>query len=159
METMPTGEDYMGHAAPPLTALDAAEYLIAIVDRESGDSITHLKLQKLLYYAQGFHVGMRDGAPLFPELILAWNHGPVVRRVYSQYRHCQHRSIDPKSEVYADAYAPEDREVLDAVYSTYGQFGATKLENMTHEESPWLETPMNRVISPLWSKLDGEITH
>ncbi len=147
MKMMPTRESFMGQVAPSLTALDAADYLIALVDHESGDSITHLKLQKLLYYAQGFHVAMRDGIPLFPESILAWKHGPVVRRVYSHFSHCQHRSIDPKAEFYADAYAPEDRELLEVVYATYGQFGATKLEHMTHEESPWLETPTNKVIT------------
>jgi uncharacterized phage-associated protein len=146
MKVTPTGEDFMVDS-PSLTALDAAEYLISLVDHESGDSITHLKLQKLLYYAQGFHVAMRDGNPLFPESLLAWRLGPVVRRVYSEYSRCEHHSIDPKSEFRADAYAPEDREFLSAVYSTYGQFGATKLMNMTHEESPWIKTPSNRVIT------------
>ena len=52
----------MGKTSPPLTALEAADYLIARVDHEAGDNITNLKLQKLLYYAQGFHVAMCDGS-------------------------------------------------------------------------------------------------
>ena len=137
----------MVRTTPSLTALAAADYLIDLVDYDSGDSITNLKLQKLLYYAQGFHVAMCNGAPLFSESVLAWKHGPVVNRVYKHYRDCSWHPIDPKSEFHADAYAPEDRELLETVYSTYGQFSATKLESMTHEESPWLETPTNKVIS------------
>lgn len=136
----------MGHVEPSLTALDVANYLIAIVDHDSGDNITNLKLQKLLYYVQGFHVAMYDGQPLFRESLFAWKHGPVVRQVYFRYNSKWH-PIELDSKVYADEYAPEVREVLDAVYSTYGQFSATKLENMTHEEPPWLETPTNNVIT------------
>jgi uncharacterized phage-associated protein len=147
IEAMPNAEEIMGHDTTSLTAIDVADYFIGTADYDSGDNITNLKLQKLLYYAQGFHVAMHDGQPLFSESVLAWKHGPVVKRVYSLYSHYKHRSIDQNSGFRADAYAPEDRELLEAVYSTYGQYGATKLENMTHEESPWLKTPRNRAIS------------
>ena len=136
----------MGHTATTLTALDISDYLVASVDVESGDNITPLKLQKLLYYAQGFHVAMHDGAPLFSESILAWKHGPVVKRVYNHYSDLAYHPIDHK-KVDVHKYAPEDRELLDAVYSTYGQFGAWKLEAMTHEESPWVKTRPQAVIS------------
>jgi hypothetical protein len=43
--------------------------------------------------------------------------------------------------------SPEVRELFDAVYTVYGQFTATKLEKMTHQELPWSKTPQNRVIS------------
>jgi len=36
-----------------LTALDVANYLLILVDREAVDSINHLRLQKLLYFTQG----------------------------------------------------------------------------------------------------------
>jgi uncharacterized phage-associated protein len=143
---MSNAEEIMGHDTTSLTALNAADYLIALVDRESGDNITNLKLQKLLYYAQGFHVAMHDGEPLFSESVLAWPHGPAVKQVHIQYN-CKWYPIELKSPVYADEYAPEVRELLHAVYATYGQFSATKLENMTHAEPPWLETPANRAIS------------
>ncbi len=53
-----------------------------LVDREAGDVITQLKLQKLMYIAQGIHLALYD-APLFKEEIEAWQHGPVVRELYS----------------------------------------------------------------------------
>jgi uncharacterized phage-associated protein len=147
IETMPSSEEIMGHDAKPLTALDVADYFVALVDMDSGDNITNLKLQKLLYYAQGFHVAMHDREPLFSESVLAWPHGPVVRQVYSHYSSLKWHPIDQKSTFHFSGYAPEIREILEAVYTTYGQFSAKKLEDMTHEESPWLETQQRRVIS------------
>ena len=36
-----------------MSALQIAKYFVSLVDEEAGDSISNLKLQKLLYYAQG----------------------------------------------------------------------------------------------------------
>jgi hypothetical protein len=55
---------------PMMPAHDVAKYFVSLVDEEAGDSITNLKLQKLLYYAQGAHLALYDG-PLFPERIEA----------------------------------------------------------------------------------------
>ena len=37
-------------------------------------------------------------------------------------------------------------KTLDDVYDIYGQFSAWKLRNMTHEEKPWLDVPINQEI-------------
>ncbi|MCI8513016.1 MAG: DUF4065 domain-containing protein [Lachnospiraceae bacterium] len=54
-------------------------------ERIRWQDIANLKLQKLLYYAQGCFLAVA-GAPLFLEDILAWQHGPVVEPVYYQYK-------------------------------------------------------------------------
>ena len=59
-----------------IAALDAAKYLLTLDEREEGDVTSNLKLQKLLYYAQGLHLVLHD-APLFGERIEAWQHGPA----------------------------------------------------------------------------------
>ena len=43
------------------------------------------KLQKLLYYTQGFHLAIY-GVPLFEEKLIAWEHGPVVKEVYDKFK-------------------------------------------------------------------------
>lgn len=58
-----------------LSAIDVAKYLLILVDREAGDAMTQLKLQKLMYIAQGIHLALYD-VPLFKEEIEAWQHGP-----------------------------------------------------------------------------------
>ena len=147
LKAMSNVKNNMEHTSTALHALGIAEYFVASVDTDSGDNITHLKLQKLLYYAQGFHVAMCDGKTLFPESLLAWAHGPVVRKVYNRYRGQAYHPIDPNVSFSRSHIPPEIREILDAVYATYGQFSATKLEKMTHEESPWQETEPSSVIS------------
>jgi uncharacterized phage-associated protein len=61
-----------------ITCNEVADYFITIVGESCGEDLTHLKLQKLVYYAQGFHLGLFD-KPLFEEPIEAWAHGPVVQ--------------------------------------------------------------------------------
>ena len=43
-----------------LTIFDVANFFLKIVDRDSGTTITPLKLQKILYYAQGYHLAYYD---------------------------------------------------------------------------------------------------
>ncbi len=124
--------------APSLNSRDVADYLLAYTDRESGDTISNLKLQKLVYYAQGFCVAMRD-EPLFGEEIEAWDNGPVVRTLYGDYKHWGWRAIDPPANFDPGMYRPEDRELLDAILATYGQLSAGRLRDMTHAEPPWRE--------------------
>lgn len=54
-----------------LTCFDAADYFLSKIDEDAGDVITNLKLQKLVYYAQGFSLAL-CGRPLFAERIEAW---------------------------------------------------------------------------------------
>ena len=129
-----------------MTAQDVANYFIDLVDAPSGDNITNLKLQKLLYYAQGFYIAMQ-GEPLFPESLLAWKHGPVVRRIYDEYRGYAWEPLPAPRGIDRSQYVPEVREILDTVQDQYGRYTAKTLEKMTHEESPWLETPTNKIIS------------
>jgi uncharacterized phage-associated protein len=130
-----------------LHALDIAEFFVASVDRDSGDVMTHLKLQKLLYYAQGFHLAMQSGQPLFPESLVAWTHGPVVPQVYFKYRLCGRHPIDPPDGFEPNDFPPEVIEIVKEVNSLYGQFTASKLETMTHEEPPWIKTQSRHTIS------------
>lgn len=122
---------------PPYSALTIAKWLIAWADAE-GDELSNMKLQKLLYYAQGHHLARRD-APLFREDIAAWSHGPVVPRVYHVYKRFGANSITmPDSDPFTwDEVDPDTAEFLGMVWNTYGGYSAGRLRNMTHEEAPW----------------------
>jgi hypothetical protein len=61
-----------------------AEY-IALTLCARGASISHLKLQKLMYYAQGWGLVFLK-APLFDEEPEAWVNGPVYRSVYNKFK-------------------------------------------------------------------------
>lgn len=126
-----------------LTCFDAANYFLAQIDEDAGDLISNLKLQKLVYYAQGFHLAMFD-KPLFSEPIEAWAHGPVVPVLYHNFKPYGSNSIPRPECIDFSIYDGDTREMLDEVYKVYGQFSAWKLRNMTHEEPPWIEASENR---------------
>lgn len=120
------------------SASSVAKYFLFLSDEEAGDTISNLKLQKLLYYAQGFHLALTD-APLFAEPIEAWTHGPVVPVVYQLYKHAGAAAIQ-RPEVFDPAEIDAATgSILDEVREVYGQFSAWKLREMTREESPWIE--------------------
>ncbi|EDN70714.1 conserved hypothetical protein [Beggiatoa sp. PS] len=121
-----------------ITAQDVANFFImkGIDDEESG--ISNLKLQKLLYYAKGFHQAIFEEA-LFPENLWAWTYGPVVPEMYQAYKQY---GKDPITQVEYDPthrFDEEQLELLNEVWSTFGQFSAWKLRDMTHNEKPWLD--------------------
>ena len=127
------------------TTKEIANYFLALVDEDAGDSLSNLKLQKLLYYAQGVYLAIFD-TPLFSEAIEAWEHGPVVPCLYHFFKQHGADPIRLAKGINLDSYSLEVKEVLDEVYSVYGQFSASKLRNLTHEEAPWKKTPQGEII-------------
>ena len=109
------------------------------------DLISNLKLQKLLYYAQGIYLALYD-EPLFEEPIVAWQYGPVVESVYQQYKRNESdgiRDFSPPKENFSE----QEEATLQFVQKAFGQFSAWKLADMTHEETPWRDTPRNEIVS------------
>ncbi|WP_231840734.1 Panacea domain-containing protein [Orientia tsutsugamushi] len=49
-----------------MSRFDVASYFLVLVNREAGDVITQLKLQRLVYFIQGVHLALFD-KPLFKE--------------------------------------------------------------------------------------------
>ena len=127
-----------------------ADYILCKTDIDAEDYISNLKLQKLLYYCQGFILAL-TGKTLFNNDILAWEHGPVVREMYDKYKNNGAHGIMPKENYpdnYFDVLKKDDiAEIIDEVWNVYGQFSAWKLRNMTHDELPWRQTQRNNVIS------------
>lgn len=121
-------------------------YYNRLMMRESGaDLISNLKLQKLLYYAQGCYLAIKN-EPLFNDPIVAWDHGPVVETIYHVYKNNRSNGIQYEDDFERDI-DPETTNILEQVYDAFGQYSAWGLRNMTHRESPWLDTPRNGVIS------------
>ncbi|MCL2396847.1 MAG: DUF4065 domain-containing protein [Defluviitaleaceae bacterium] len=59
----------------------------------AGHSITHMKLQKLIYFV--YKLYLKDtGDTLFDEPFLAWQHGPVLRSVYDAFKAFDDKNIN-----------------------------------------------------------------
>jgi uncharacterized phage-associated protein len=133
----------------PHKASDIAKVILRMADPEYGDIISNLKLQKLLYYVQGFHLAMFN-EPLFKEDIVAWNYGPVVPEVYREYKVFASGAIPQPQAEDVKAYDTLKKEQLDLIceiYDLYGQYSALRLMNATHEELPWRSTKLQEVIT------------
>ena len=101
--------------------------------QSKGSPINNLKLQKLLYYSQAFHLSIYD-APIFGERIEAWVHGPVVPPVYGEYKSFRWSPIAISGPV---TLAENHSAHVDSVLAAYGDFTAWELERLTHSEDPW----------------------
>lgn len=117
--------------------------------------ISPMKLQKLVYYAHGWHLALRD-KPLVKEKVQAWRYGPVFPTLYAEFRDF---GKDPITRLAFEAkvarqegggftvrrYAPRlpnddswSKELIAKVWSQIGTYTAGQLSTMTHQSgTPW----------------------
>lgn len=116
-----------------VTAGSVADFFIRFA-HQHGDCITNKKLQKLVYYAQAWHLALYD-KPLFTDRIEAWIFGPVQPDLYRRFRKY---GADPISEQPPKPELPSRAEKhLKDVIGAFWNFTAWELERMVHEEDPW----------------------
>ena len=119
-----------------------AEYLIAACDaRASGlddDLMTHLKLQKLVYFAQGASLHY-TGAPLFNEPLEAWEHGPVCPILYRYFKDAGRLPIPVLKplEVARTCFSEAQLDALDTAVLLFGGYSANSLRQMSHLDPAW----------------------
>lgn len=114
---------------------DVANFFIR-KSHEDGLPITQLKLQKLCYYAQAWHLVLsKKNTPLFKGEFQAWVHGPVNPDLYNRYRQYGWDPILTRPEN-IDLDSSEE-QILNEVWDAYGGFDAKYLEALTHNEDPW----------------------
>jgi uncharacterized phage-associated protein len=113
------------------TVHDVAAYILSKLGQMST-----MKLQKLVYYSQAWHLVWAE-EPLFGERIEAWANGPVVYDLFQA-----HRGRFSVAEWPRGNPANLDRVqtgTIDAVIATYGHLDGRQLSYLTHEERPWRE--------------------
>lgn len=109
--------------------------------------ITHLKLQKLLYYFSGV-MSARFGIRPFDEDFKAWTLGPVLESVYNQYTICSDNDlrIPFKEKTEVIVLSKECESAIDEVMQKFGDKSANFLVNKTHNEGPWKDTKQSEII-------------
>ena len=131
---------------PPYQSLAVANWFI-----ENLRNITPLKLQKLIYFAHGWHLALRD-KPLIDELVQAWDYGPVIPNVYHEFKACGNQPIielgthlemgDDKKIRTVRPRIPDSaidaKKLLARIGEVYGKYTGAQLSTMTHAPgSPW----------------------
>ena len=99
--------------------------------------MSHLKLQKLCYYAQAWSYALNNRRMIDTDF-QAWVHGPVSPTLYEKFKGFGYDSIKIRGR-YISQITDEDEELLESVWVTYGEYTASALEALTHRELPWME--------------------
>lgn len=110
-------------------ALTIAKWIINKIHPEP------LKLQKLLYLAQGYSYAFYD-RPLFKDELEGWVHGPVVRDVYNIFKNYQYNCIEDNFQI--KDLDDDAKDVLNYVIDNFSKYDAKYLEKISHEQEPWV---------------------
>lgn len=119
-------------------ARDLANWIRATVptDREP---LTHLKLQKLIFYCYGAALAFRFESALGGIAFEPWDHGPVNRDVWKDYRDYRGTPIPSLDRRCAPEYPSSAQRHLQDVIDVYGVMDAWSLRQETHLEEPWIK--------------------
>ena len=121
-------------------ALSLSHYILSFAPSN------HLKLQKLVYYSEGWHLAYFE-RPLIHENFEAWVHGPVVRSMWNKYKNFNmytDLNLRPKTAEriktkFKNILNTVQIELLNDVINEYGDKSAYHLESLSHSELPWKE--------------------
>lgn len=140
-----------------LNPKDVAKWFVANTDVTSGSQITPLKIQKLLYYAQAWHLALYD-KPLMQARFEAWTHGPVIPEVYHGLCEYRYNPVDVDANFFEEAKEitnEQELDLLQQIMEIYGIYDGKYLEELTHQEDPWIKT---RCGLPLEERCNKEIS-
>lgn len=121
-----------------------------IIDRYTKQDvkITNLKLQKMLYYVQGYSL-KKLNKKAFSSQIQNWPYGPVIPDVYFEFNSYRgnpiylHQDLDMESI----SIKGEIKSIVDNIIEKCKDKSAFDLVRMTHSENPWSNTNKNEIIS------------
>jgi len=128
--------------------------------KKEGIHISPLKLQKLLYYAQGYCLAIFN-IPIFEEDFEKWDKGPVVPSEYHEFsrnkigicrnnpileHHCNSQFLTQDFQKITNSDI-KIKKFLDTLYDASLFKSGKKLSDQTHKERPWQETPKNAPIT------------
>lgn len=143
-----------------LTALDVAKFILSI------KPVSHLKLQKLLYFSYEKFIRLA-GEKLFDDKIYAWKHGPVIETVYDAFKSYGSTDIESQDDTevmihsseliapasFAKIFTSEHGmlaiDTIQSIVNDYAIATAWDLVELTHKEG----TPWEKVFKPGQNKL------
>jgi uncharacterized phage-associated protein len=120
----------------PLAAKFVAAALLQEAKQMGITDVSNMKLQKLLYDTQGYHLALFD-ARAFQEDLVAWQHGAVVESVYHEFKVFGDQAIQVPDRT---VHVPEPvRAAIRLALSGRGTKTAFQLSKENHREDPWKE--------------------
>jgi uncharacterized phage-associated protein len=144
-----------------MAAVSAHDVARDLRDRLPG--VGTVKIHKLLYFAQGLHLGL-TGEPIFTEPIEAWTMGPVVADFWRDEK--RQRPLPDPRPLSASAVS-----VIDEVIRRYRDTSPQELIRLTHSDGgPWCQVteagdelapsqnqPITRALMASWFEQDEAV--
>jgi uncharacterized phage-associated protein len=123
-----------------------ANYFLDLADAEC-EKLDPIKLQKLVYYAVGWHAGY-TGARLIDEEVKAWPSGPIIASLYYAFIDFGLDPITGRARenlvVVPVPDSPDVQSFLRNVWNAYRGFTTRKMSEMSHAlDTPWDKTVQN----------------
>lgn len=130
---------------------DVSNYFLSLAQQEKV-RLTNLRMQKLLYYSQGFHLALHD-KPLFDDEVEAWDFGPVLPRIYFSYQNLVEQSLKAFNAQEKDILSSAIVKLMRAVFHQYGSYEVWSLLDKKYTETPWSDAYQSecKAVIPLAS--------
>lgn len=113
------------------TVFDVAAYIL-----DKRGPMTAMKLQKLVYYSQAWHITWTDDA-LFENKIEAWKDGPVCPDLW--HKHAYEFRVEAILGGDIEKLSKREKKSIDKVLKFYGNKSSQWLSDLTHLEDPWIK--------------------
>ena len=106
---------------------------------QKGDTVSHKKLQKLLYYVEAWHL-VNFKTPILEENFEAWVHGPVVPELYHKLKEFGFNNLQVINDEFdtvdeaiqtiieRNAISSEQIELIESILNRYGSLTSFELE-------------------------------
>lgn len=109
----------------------------------AGDPVTQMKLQKMVFFAQGLHLALHQEV-LCNEPFYAWKFGPVIPSIYQVYKKWGSSPIVEKpvfpDSANSDLLSSTERETIDYTWEITKNLDGITLSNWSHAaNSPWAQ--------------------
>jgi len=132
-------EDKINMQTKRVASLELANYILAQIGK-----MNHLKLQKLVYYAEAYHLAYFNQS-IISDDFQAWLHGPVSRKLWDLFKlraNIYDNIPTPKDgplliKKFRERITEDQLELIDDVIKEFGKLSAYRLECLTHSEKPW----------------------
>ena len=121
------------------------DYIITRMEG-AGKTLSVLTLQRLLYFAQGWHLAFYGG-PFFEGRFQAWAQGPINRKIYDRFANrpldSQVSAADVSKGFDVTSVSQEKSDHIRSVLEAYATCEDSSLDEMINkvinEDAPWLE--------------------
>lgn len=106
--------------------------------------MSHLKLQKLLFYCDAYHLAYFN-EELISDKFEAWVHGPVSRKIYDRlkdrsklYSDLSFDTSNSDPQVEFNKLTSDQQDLISQILGELSTWSGLELESATHREKPWI---------------------